>query len=104
MAYAVARRTGEIGLRIALGASSGDVVRLVVLDALRVVGIGLVFGAPLAVIGSQLLKSQLHGVSAHDPVSLASALVVLLATAVFAALVPARRASRVMPSVALAQE
>ena len=104
MAYAVARRTGEIGLRIALGASSGDVVRLVVLDALRVVAIGLVFGAPLAVIGSQLLKSQLHGVSAHDPVSLASALVVLLATAALAALVPARRASRVMPSVALAQE
>ena len=104
MAYAVARRTGEIGLRMALGASAGDVVRLVVFDALRVVGVGLVFGAPLAVIGSQLLKSQLHGVSAYDPLSLASALMVLLTTAALAALLPAKRASRVMPSVALSQE
>ena len=104
MAYAVARRTGEIGLRMALGASSTDVVRLVVLDALRVVGIGLVAGAPLAVIGTQLLKSQLHGVSTFDPVSLGGALLVLVATATMAALLPAQRASRVTPSVALAQE
>ena len=104
MAYAVARRTGEIGLRMALGATARDVVRLVVSDALRVVAIGLLVGAPLAIAGARLLRSQLHGVSAADPIAVGAALAVLVVTSTVAALLPARRASRVTPVVALAQE
>jgi predicted permease len=104
MTYAVTRRTGEIGLRVALGAARADVVRLVVLDALRVVGAGLLIGTPLAIAAARLLRSQLHGVGVADPLSFGSAVVVLTATAAVAALLPALRASRVAPIVALARE
>ena len=104
MSYAVTRRTGELGLRAALGASRAQVLQQVLGDALRLVGIGVVLGIPMAVAAAQLLKSQLHGLGAIDVPSLAAALVVLGGAAVLAALTPALRASRVSPLVALQQE
>jgi predicted permease len=101
MAYAITRRTGELGLRAALGAQRGDVMRMVLTDALRLVAAGMIIGVPLALASARLLQAQLHGVAAVDPVSIAVALLVLSASAVVAALVPALRASRVSPLVAL---
>ena len=101
MAYAITRRTGELGLRAALGAQRGDVMRMVLADALRLVAAGMIVGVPLALASARLLRAQLHGVAAVDPVSIAVALSVLSASAVVAALVPALRASKVSPLVAL---
>lgn len=104
MSYAVTRRTGELGLRAALGASRAQVLRQVMGDALRLVGLGVVVGVPLAVAAAQLLKSQLHGLGVIDIPSLVVALGVLGGAALLAALTPALRASRVSPLVALQQE
>jgi predicted permease len=104
MTYAVARRTGEIGLRAALGAGRSDVIWLVLGDGLRLVVVGIALGAPLALVAARSLRGQLYDVPPTDPLSIAIALVVLVASAVFAALLPALRASRVSPAVALAQE
>ena len=99
--YAVTRRTSEIGLRVALGAVGADVVRMVIRDALLVVVLGLVVGAPLATVAVRYLGAQLYGVEASDPVSIAIAVSVLLAAAVVASMLPARRAARVDPLSAL---
>jgi len=104
MTYAVVRRTGEIGVRVALGAQQADVVRMVLSDALRLVVAGLVVGLPLALLSTRLLETQLHGVGAADPVSIVVALTVLAASAVIAGLIPALRASRVSPIQALRAE
>jgi len=104
MTYAVTRRTGEIGLRVALGANGSDVVRLVLFDALRLVGVGVVIGLPLALGAARLLQAQLHDVPTTDPLSLAVAVGVLAISAAAAALIPAMRASRVSPIVALRAE
>ncbi|HEY4217216.1 MAG TPA: ABC transporter permease [Gemmatimonadaceae bacterium] len=101
MTYAITRRTGEIGLRVALGAQQHEVVTMVLFDALRLVAAGLVVGLLLTGASTRLLQAQLHGVSAIDPVSIAAAVIVLAASAVAAVLVPAMRASRVSPIVAL---
>jgi predicted permease len=104
MTYAVARRTGEIGVRVALGAQQADVVRMVLLDAARLVAAGVVVGLPVALAVTRLLEAQLHGVEPIDPVSIATALMVLSASALVAGLVPALRASRVSPIEALRSE
>jgi predicted permease len=104
MTYAITRRTGEIGLRAALGANRADVVRMVLFDALRLVGAGMVVGLALALSSTRLLLAQLHGVSAVDPMSIGAAIVVLAISAVIAVLIPALRASRVSPIVALRAE
>ena len=101
MTYAIVRRTGEIGLRVALGAQRGDVIRLVLGDALALVAMGIGVGVPSALASSRLLQSQLHGVGASDPAALVIALSVLTASALIAALIPALRASRVPPLIAL---
>jgi predicted permease len=101
MTYAITRRTGEIGLRVALGAQRTDVVRMVLLDALRLVAAGFVLGLPLALFMTRLLRGQLHGVDPADPLSIAAAVAVLATSAVLAVLLPALRASRVSPIVAL---
>lgn len=101
MMYSVSRRSAELGVRTALGAERGDLLVLVLVDALRLVAIGAAVGAPLALGAARLLRSQLVGVSPVDPIALSSALVVLTVTALTAALLPAQRASRVSPVVAL---
>ena len=104
MTYAITRRTGEIGLRVALGAQRGDVIGMVLGDALRLVGGGVLIGLPVALLMVQFLGDELHGVSTTDPISVAIAIVVLTASALVAGLVPALRASRVSPIVALRAE
>jgi len=103
-AYAVARRTNEIGLRMALGADRRSVLGLVLRAALTQLGLGLAIGIPAALAGSYLLANQLYGVESYDPIILGLAVVVLAGCAMFAAFVPARRASRIDPIVALRYE
>jgi predicted permease len=104
MTYAVTRRTAEIGVRVALGAQRQEVVGLVVGDALRVVLLGFVVGLPMSLGALRLLGAQLHGIGSGDPISISIALVILLLSALLAVMVPAMRASRVSPIVALREE
>ena len=100
-AYSVARRTGEIGIRMALGANRSNVVGMVLRGVIVQLGLGLVVGLPVALAGGRLLSSQLYGVKSHDPVIVASAAIVLAASALLAGLVPARRAASIEPMRAL---
>jgi predicted permease len=104
MTYTISRRTREIGLRIALGAQRGRVLRLVMMDAMRLVIVGLVLGVLVAYLSTGLLETQLNGVKPGDPLSILVAAVVLMGSAILAALLPALRASRVEPMVALRSE
>jgi putative ABC transport system permease protein len=101
LSYAVARRTNEIGVRMALGADRRDVLWLVLSDALRLVLIGAALGVPAALAASRLVASQLFGISAADPGAIVAATLALLAVAAVACYLPARRATRVDPLVAL---
>ena len=104
MAYNVTRRTSEIGVRMALGAQPRDVARSVLREALLLAGVGVLVGVPAALGVAQLIKSQLYAVPAYDPLTFAAGTFVLLAVAVIAAWLPARRASRIDPMVALRAE
>ncbi|HEX6316096.1 MAG TPA: FtsX-like permease family protein, partial [Gemmatimonadaceae bacterium] len=104
MSYAVSRRAGEIGLRVALGADRGSVVGMVLRDALALVGLGVLAGIPLTLVASRVIRDQLHGVGSTDPIAFGVALTVLTVGAVAAALLPAWRAARVEPVVALRAE
>jgi ABC-type antimicrobial peptide transport system permease subunit len=104
MAYATLRRTGEFGLRLALGARAGDVSRLVLRDALVLVAGGVVLGLPAALAGASVLRSQLFGVDVIDAPSIALAVAALTAAAALAAYLPAARAARVAPLEALRAE
>ena len=101
MAYNVARRRSEIGIRMALGARPQDVAWPVVRGALLMAGIGVVFGGVGALALVQLIKSQLYGVAPHDPATLLGAAALLLTVAALAAWLPARRAAKIDPMVAL---
>jgi len=100
-AYVVARRTREIGIRMALGATSSDVVRLILRDAAIVALGGVVVGLGLAVALGTLLSSMLYEVSAADPLALVVAPLLLGAAALLASYIPARRATRIAPVTAL---
>jgi predicted permease len=104
LAYTVARRTREIGVRVALGAEPGDVLSLVLRDGTRLLGAGLFAGLLLAASTTWLLKKLLFGVSPLDPASLAAVAALLSAVAVLASVLPARRAARLDPLVALRSE
>jgi predicted permease len=99
--YQVARRTSEIGLRMALGANRANVVRMVLRGALTQAGLGIAVGVPIAILGGHFMADQLYGVRAWDPQSLGLAVVVLTAAAALAGFLPARRASRIEPMLAL---
>lgn len=104
VAFSVARRTAEMGVRMALGASATRLTREVVLNGLRLGAFGLLLGLPAALAGARLVRGFLFEVSATDPVILATAATAVVGTAALAAYLPARRAARVDPSVALRAE
>ncbi len=104
MAHGVARRTNEIGIRMALGAKGGNIAWMVLRETLFLVLGGLVLGVPTALLAGRLISSQLFGLDPTDPATLIGAAVVLTLVALLAGYVPARRASRVNPLTALRYE
>ena len=104
MSHVVAGRTREIGLRMALGAQLSDVRALIVRQGMWLAAIGALIGLALALGGAQLLKSFLYGVSATDPLTFTGIAAMLLTIAFLACWIPARRASRVDPMIALRAE
>ena len=104
LAYTVTQRTREIGIRMALGSSPGEVSRLVVFQGLKVLGLGLVIGLGGSVLMVRLIQSLLFGVQPTDPTVLASVAIALTTVGVGACLLPARRATRIDPTVALTAE
>jgi macrolide transport system ATP-binding/permease protein len=103
-AYGVARRTGEIGIRMALGAQRGVVVRMILRQVLVLAAVGLAIGLPAAAGASKLVQSFLFGVRANDPLTLTSAVGILLVAVILAGYMPARKASRIDPINALRDE
>jgi ABC-type antimicrobial peptide transport system permease subunit len=101
LAYAVVQRTREIGIRIAVGAKSTNILQLVIRQGVQLAGIGLVIGIAAALALARLMSSMLYGVSANDPLSLTIAIVVLSMATVLASLLPALRATRIDPIEAL---
>jgi ABC-type antimicrobial peptide transport system permease subunit len=104
LAFSVASRTGELGVRMSIGAQRSHILRLVLADGARLAGIGLGIGLIGSLALSQLVKTQLYGVGAVDPLTLIGVVLVLAATAFVACWLPARRASRVSPTEALRYE
>jgi predicted permease len=101
--FVTGQRTREIGVRIAVGASRGDVLRLLLKDSLRPVAVGLAVGAVVALLASQLFAGILYGVGARDPLAFVSAIGILLVSAAAAVFIPARRAAQVDPAFVLRQ-
>lgn len=104
MAYLVSHRTREIGVRMALGAQSGDVLRLILLEGLTLVGTGIFIGLVVSFAATRLLSSALYGVSATDPLTFAVVAALLIAVTMLACYFPARRAMKIDPMVALRYE
>ena len=104
LAYTAARRTHEMGIRMALGAEGRDVLRLVILMGLRLVALGVVIGVVASLLLARVIATQLWGVSAYDPFTLGTVAALLLITGLVACWVPARRAAGVDPLVALRYE
>jgi len=104
MSYSVARRTGEIGLRMALGAARGRVLALVLGDTLRLIAVGVATGLAAALATTRLAASQIYGLTAFDPPTVAVATLVLVAVALIAGFLPARRAADTSPMMALRYE
>ena len=104
LAYAVGRRTNEIGVRMALGAAASDVIRMVLRDSLWMVGTGSLIGLPCAYVLARVLKTALFQLEPFDPPTAALSLLTLFAVALLAAWIPARRAARIDPMTALREE
>ena len=104
MSFAVIRRTHEIGIRMALGAGQREVLRMVLREVVMLVGIGLAVGFPVAIAGERWIESLLFGMNPSDPATLVGATIVLLAAAALAGYLPARRAAKLDPIVALRHE
>jgi len=103
-AYAVAQRTGEIGVRVALGAGWGNVVQLVLGGAFKTVAFGFILGVPMAIGAGRLMSSQLYGVLSWDPLALSVAVASLGVCAFLAAIIPAARAASIDPIRALREQ
>lgn len=104
LAYSTAQRTREIGVRIALGASRASVLKMVLTEVLWLAGVGIAVSLPLTLLLARTLKSQLYGVSSSDPWTICIVILLLAAVAIFSASLPARRAAKVDPMVALRYE
>jgi putative ABC transport system permease protein len=104
MAFAVTQRTKEIGVRVALGAARKQIVQLFIADAARLAAIGLAIGIVLSAAVAKLLASVFLGLALSDAVTFGAGAVVLAAAAITASWIPARRAARVDPMVALRSE
>jgi predicted permease len=104
VSYAAAQRTQEIGIRIAMGARPADILKMVLRQGLGVVGIGLALGLIIALAGTRLMSTMIVGVRPSDPLTFSVVVVLLTAIALFACWIPARRATRIDPLVALRHE
>jgi len=104
ISYSVAGRTAEIGVRMALGAEPSGILRLILSDSLRLIAMGMAIGLPVALAVSRLVSKMLFDLSPADPVSLTAALIIVVGIALLAAYLPARRATKVDPMVALRYE
>ena len=104
MSYSVARRTGEIGIRMALGAQRGAVVWMVLREVFVLAAVGLAISVPTALGASKFVKTFLFGMKPNDPRALTLAVAILLSAALLAGYIPARKASRIDPMIALRHE
>src|SRR5260370_1122465 len=104
MSYAAAQRQAEMGVRIALGATGGDIVSILVGSGAKLAAIGLVCGLAIAFAAGRLIESMLYGVRLQDPLAIGGAVLLLGGAALLAALIPALRASRADPALALRGE
>ena len=104
MAYAVARRTNEIGIRVALGAGRAQILRMIVWESALLVAAGVILGLPGALAAAQLVSGQFYGLKPADPGTIAGAILLLAAVGALAGYIPARRATKVDPMVALRYE
>jgi putative ABC transport system permease protein len=101
MSYTVAQQTRDIGIRMALGAQRTDVLKMTVMQGLKLVAVGLVIGMAAAFVLTRVMASLLFGISATDPVTFLTIALLLLAVAALASYIPALRATRVDPMIAL---
>ncbi|MCI0348479.1 MAG: FtsX-like permease family protein, partial [Acidobacteriales bacterium] len=101
MAFVVARRTKELGVRLALGAQRGQVIWLVMKEVLLLVAIGLAIGVPSGMGLGRYVSTQLYGIQSHDPWMAGSTILLLASVAALAGMIPAHRASRIDPMMAL---
>ena len=101
MSYSVVRRTNEIGIRLALGAQTSTLLWMVLRETLVLLAAGLLVGVPITLASTRILKSQLYQLSPLDPLAIGSAIAIIAAMTVLAAWLPARRAAKVDPMVAL---
>jgi ABC-type antimicrobial peptide transport system permease subunit len=104
VSYAAAQRTQEIGIRIAMGASPRDILKMVLRQGFGVVGIGLALGLLVALAGTRLMSSLFVGIKSTDPLTFTVVVLLLTSIALFACWIPARRATRIDPLVALRHE
>src|SRR5262249_61669849 len=104
VSYSVGRRANEVGIRMALGATRGGVLALVLGESLWLVAAGIAIGLPVALAGTRLLAARLFGVGAADPLTIGAATALMVLVAAGAAAVPAGRAARVDPMIALRRE
>jgi ABC-type antimicrobial peptide transport system permease subunit len=104
ISYTTARRTSEIGLRMAIGANRGDVIRMVLSETAVLIVTGLAIGLPVALAATRLMSATLASISPNDPGTLAAVSLIMIAAGVLAGLIPATRAARVDPMAALRRQ